>query len=1100
MSEEAEATTARRRLSRRHRVGLWILVPLALSALAAGLLVLGLTGRTLAVPDWIVARIEARANTVLAGAATVRVGGADLLVDASFVPHVRLRDAVLFSAQGRPIATIPDIRTTLRGRPLVSGRVLPRRLWLRGVQVELERQRDGSLDFVLGGGEGLAGAARSPRELLDAIDRVFTLPGLSEIESIDVTGLNVAFRDLRSGRAWAVSDGLLQLSQDPQRVAIRLKMALAEQGRSPANAIIAFETVKNSPESSVSAVVSNVLARDLAAQLPALSWLAALDAPISGSLQSRVDGEGVFQPLVATLTVGAGVLQPLPDVKPVAFHSARLRLSYDPQAEEIAFDRIELNGATLRMRAQATARLKEIDASGLPGSLVAQLRIDDFQAAPEGVFESPVTFERGIIDARIVLDPFRVDLGQLVLIDRAGRVTVKGQARAEPEGWSLSMDSAIDAITADRLLALWPVGLVPKTRAWLAENVAASDMSDVRAALRLRPGEEPRLSLTYAFRGTEVRVIRTLPPIRDGAGYAAISDNSYTLVVDRGHVVSPEGGRVDVAGSVMRIPDLRIIPAPARFTLRTDSSIRAALSLLDQPPFEFLSKAGKPVDLAEGRARVEATLDLLLKKKILPEDVDFLVTARLSEVRSEKIAPGRTIAADGLDLVATRSGMEISGAATLSGVPFDFVWRQKFGPEGKGRSAAEGTIELSRRFLDAFGIGLPETIVTGSGRGRFSLDLQAGQPAAFTLSSDLAGLSLALPGIAWRKGPGQTGQFDIAGRLGAPPDLDRFELSAPGLKMTGALTLRADGALDRLALGPVSLGGWFDGSVLIEGRGKGVAPAVTVTGGQLDLRRAAFAPASGGGSAAGPVRLALDRLTVSQGIELRGVRGEIDAKDGGVAGALTGRVNGEAPIEVAILPQTGRPGFRIRAQDAGAAMRAAGIFTRGVGGTLDLTLRPQAQGVAGDGRYDGRLEIRDIRVVDAPALAALLDAVSVVGLLNQLNGPGLHFARVEGDFLLTPDAVEIRRGSAVGPSLGISGAGVYLSDRRQIDIQGTISPLYLVNGIGQVFSRRGEGLFGFNYRLRGPADSPTVSVNPFSILTPGMFREIFRSDPAKLAK
>ena len=58
--------------------------------------------------------------------------------------------------------------------------------------------------------------------------------------------------------------------------------------------------------------------------------------------------------------------------------------------------------------------------------------------------------------------------------------------------------------------------------------------------------------------------------------------------------------------------------------------------------------------------------------------------------------------------------------------------------------------------------------------------------------------------------------------------------------------------------------------------------------------------------------------------------------------------------------------------------------------------------------------------------------------------------------------------------------------------QGVISPLYLLNGIGSFLTRKGEGLIGFNFNLTGSAASPSVSVNPLSAFTPGMFREIFR--------
>jgi hypothetical protein len=139
-----------------------------------------------------------------------------------------------------------------------------------------------------------------------------------------------------------------------------------------------------------------------------------------------------------------------------------------------------------------------------------------------------------------------------------------------------------------------------------------------------------------------------------------------------------------------------------------------------------------------------------------------------------------------------------------------------------------------------------------------------------------------------------------------------------------------------------------------------------------------------------------------------------------------------------------------------------------------------------------------MRVQDAPALAGLLSAISVVGLLEQLNGEGLAFNTGQVQFILTPDAVEITQGSAVGASLGISFAGLYQSATGRFDLQGVISPIYLLNGIGQIFSRRGEGFFGFNYSLSGTADAPQVSVNPLSLLTPGMFREIFRSGPPNL--
>ena len=77
--------------------------------------------------------------------------------------------------------------------------------------------------------------------------------------------------------------------------------------------------------------------------------------------------------------------------------------------------------------------------------------------------------------------------------------------------------------------------------------------------------------------------------------------------------------------------------------------------------------------------------------------------------------------------------------------------------------------------------------------------------------------------------------------------------------------------------------------------------------------------------------------------------------------------------------------------------------------------------------------------------------------------------------------------------------GIYDLTTSLMDMQGVISPVYFLNAIGQAVStRRGEGLFGFNFRLTGSADKPRVRVNPLSILTPGIFRDIFRRPAPKI--
>ena len=100
----------------------------------------------------------------------------------------------------------------------------------------------------------------------------------------------------------------------------------------------------------------------------------------------------------------------------------------------------------------------------------------------------------------------------------------------------------------------------------------------------------------------------------------------------------------------------------------------------------------------------------------------------------------------------------------------------------------------------------------------------------------------------------------------------------------------------------------------------------------------------------------------------------------------------------------------------GGVIRDAGLTPNAQKGTLDIVMTPVVG--ATSGTYDGQFLIEGVHLRKAPVLADLLDAISVIGLLDQLAGPGIRFGTVDGQFRLTLDTLVIRDAAAVGPSLG----------------------------------------------------------------------------------
>ena len=383
------------------------------------------------------------------------------------------------------------------------------------------------------------------------------------------------------------------------------------------------------------------------------------------------------------------------------------------------------------------------------------------------------------------------------------------------------------------------------------------------------------------------------------------------------------------------------------------------------------------------------------------------------------------------------------------------------------------------------------------GSGTVTIDMQRGARPRFSLVSDLAGLGLRVPQIGWEISRGTRGKLEVSGSLGQPVEVDRVALEAPGLTTSGRLELGSDGSFKEARFDRVRAGSWLDAPVTLVGRGAGRSPEVRVTGGTVDLSQTEIGSGTGssGQSGGGPMIVTLDRLRISEGIALTGFRGEFSTA-GGIDGRFAGRVNQGAPVTGRVIPRGGRSAFRIQSDNAGGVFQSAGLFPSARGGVLDLTMVPGG----GPGSYDGQMTVKSVWLRNAPAMAALLNAISVIGLLEQLSGRGILFNEVEARFRLTPEQAIITRSSAVGASMGISMDGYYYLDSGQMNMQGTVSPFYLLNGVGSILTRKGEGLLGFTYRLKGTPKSPLVQVNPLALLTPGMFREIFRRPPPKLSQ
>ncbi len=1085
------ARKARRRRRLKWHFSIWSVLLVLLGILFAVMVSMSATGRVVTLPDWMTTRIEAAIN-----AQTNRVDLSLNRIEFGFstagIPRLRFVDVGVKDQSGLEVARLNALEGGMRARDALRGNLKPAWLKLQGAQMTLRRRSNGDFDLSLGQAGGATGDLAT---ILDVIDSEFTNGTFAQMQEISSQGLTITLEDARSGRIWQVTDGRLTVTQSDEAVDITVAFDVFNQTEELAETVLGFRAFKGRSGATMTATFKNALARDIAAQSPVMAFLEVIDAPISGALHTVISDAGQVESLAGTLEFGTGALTPGAGVAPIRFDGGKLYMDYDPERERIDMTEVSVKTDWGVAKVDGHAYLRGWK-KGWPTEMIGQLNLLEAQITPPDIFEAPITLTGGNTDFRLRLDPFTFEAGSLSIMQDQGRATGHARAVARDGGWDLAVDLTADQLAPEQVLAFWPLAKGARTRKWTATKVHDGQFRNVDASLRLLPGGKPQVALTAEMENVTAEVVRDMVPVEGMSGRFSILENRLVVSADRG-VVRPEGGgEIDISGTRFIVPDMRIKPAPAQVQLALRGDVPSALKVLAAPPYRIFRDSENlgPEIVDAGQFDLTGTVDVILKPKEQqkPSDTTFDLVANLSHGKSSTLVPGHVLTLSRGKLHARETGVSLTGDARLDQSPVTGRWEMPLrDPARKGQSTVSGQIALDQSLLDALKIALPKGSVGGRGALDFTLELKKGQPPRLAAQSDLTGLSLGIGPLGWSKPAKTKGALEIDAVLSKPAEVTRLVLSAPGLSAMGKLRQTPDGGLDVAQFDTVKLGGWLDAPVAIIGRGRGVPVAISVNGGSVDMRKATLgAGKSGTVEGAVPIELILDRLVISNGITLTGFEGKF-TQDNGTTGTFRARVGNGARITGTAAPQKNGTAFRIKSTDAGGVMRAAGVFRNAYGGDLNLVLAPG--GAAGT--YEGELKVENVSIKNAPAMAELLSAISVVGLMQQLGGQGIPFGEVEARFRLDPDKVTVYRSSAIGHSMGISMDGYYHLGDSALDMQGVISPFYIVNSAGRAFAHKGEGLVGFNYTLSGTAEKPKVRVNLLSLFTPGFFRDIFRRSP-----
>ena len=991
--------------------------------------------------DWLQPRIE-RALTLDDGAVTVSTERIELRLnkDARTLElvgvDVRYRTPSDPASPAPPFLIFPEVEITLSVEALLKkGMIAASDVIARAPSLIITRDEDGII--------GLQSEAKRDGQAEDVdfgrfLRRFATATEadgrLAFLQRLQIGGGRAAYYDRRRASVLTAEQADLTLARRDGGVDGWIRASIAQPTVDPASVQISGRIEPGAERIAFQADVADLMPADLPALLPRAAaalpvGLDGLRLPVRASLRGEIGFDGAHSALEIDVEAGAGTAD-LPD----------------HLTEPLEVDRLAVKGTLGAER----------DSFTIAHALIAS---------------------RGAV------------------LDASGRLVWRQDQPA------VSLDLEARDVRAEDVPAFWPRHVGQKTRRWIAEHIETGLVTEAEMALDLQPVDFGALPLRdeaidgrFAFEGLSVRYVDEMPPLEKAFGRAAFTAGRMAFDVGGGSNggVTLTGGSVTITG----------IGKPGRLTTRlqvhadVEGSVEQALDVLDHPPLNIAGELA--IQPAQTGGSVRAAIDVRMPLHDRVTDEDAVITAEadltgLSVARLPRLGGDVGLSDGAFDLEVGEETVRLSGEAAIGGLPLAIAIVEPRDKEtAKRRIDLSGS--LSRDQLDALGV----TIDGFEGAAGFTATVtETDTHFWIDLAADLAALSLTPPGLVWRKPAGTPGTLraSIAMPLDGPIEVKRFEIETDALEAVGSLALTpSNRALASLVLEVVRAAG-TDAAMRFEPDGKGGFD-VAIEGPSLDIDGLIGEdPEIGGRFDRFHAVLRTGRLK-ARGIELLDVEADaMRTPEGWRSASLIGALPSGGKLALELTPDGEDRLLEVRSDDAGAVIEAFDLGQRISGGNLQLSARVKPGDSAA---ADGRFEITEFILQDAPLLARMLTLASLTGIGNLLGGEGIQVDHLILPFTLADRQLGFADGLMRGSQLGLTVKGDVDLEKKTLDLAGTIIPVYSLNRlIGQVpiigrilTGVDGRGAFAATYSIEGPHTEPTVYVNPLSILTPGLLRDL----------
>ena len=857
------------------------------------------------------------------------------------------------------------------------------------------------------------------------------------------------------------------------------------------------------------------------------------DALMSVDLNFTLGSDDDIVQAGGRLKVGPGYFRlDEPDHEPVLIQNIDLSTYWDSSKRKLILAPMTFNAGGFDLALSGIAEPPaELPVGTDPGSdaWTISLRLNKpSKVFPERKGEEIVEINEGVLNARLMNGQGKIYFDKFAFSGPEVQTSLTGELQYRDK---FHISYQLDAFdTQIRPIArLWPSHVTPPVRVWFVEHVTAGTIKhavlsgdfDADAIVAMRYEQPPPDESVHVdaeiIDATVENVLPGMASVKGITGVLHVTGRTSSFQATSGVMETAPGRALSLTQGRFAVSDGALRPTPATLDISLGGNVEAIADILHVP--SIAKYASLPVAASSLKGRIDGSLhlDFEVGDFAREEKTKFAIDAKTKDLSVDNLIGKEKLEAAALHVVANSDGLHVDGAGRIYGAPTTMTLQRAFGDKGAAQAQISLVFDDAARQRAGYVIDGLTGPISAIVKTELPIDeLKTDVELDFTRTS----FDHPIPGLVKAAGTPGRASFHIV-RHGDNLALEQFNFEAGASLAQGNIELNKDGALHLAKLSPVRLSPGDEmkldiqrindvTKVIVRATNIDARPmlgTIVRAGGDRQKqssgsRKTNSATTSGNSRAASvlgdyDVDFKSPIVTGHNKQILSNVELKLESRGGRPRTLAFGGGFGQEKIAASIVRnQNNLPQLEIATHDAGSLLSFLDLYRKMESGAISATIQ------IGQDRADGIVKIHDFYVKGEPMMRQLMAQGGSSRIDERGNArfdpDSVQVGQLLANFTWTGGRLSIHEGVLSGPAIGLTFDGFLDMPHDRLDIAGSYVPAYALNSLlsnipvlGVVITGgQHEGIFALNYRLTGAISSPVITVNPLSVIAPGLMRKI----------